>query len=212
VIFETAFALRGLDNLLVDFVRNPEMAEALLERLTRLRCSQARAYAQAGVDVLLLGDDVSSQQGMLMHPRLWRRFLKPRLARVIEAARSVNSNTLIFYHSDGDCQAIIPELIEVGVNILNPVQPECMDPAVLKRQFGDRLAFWGTLGTQTTFPFGSPEEMRRVVWERIETVGRGGGLLLAPTHILEPEVPWENVLAFFEAIDEYYERKRLRKS
>ena len=106
-------------------------------------------------------------------------------------------------HSDGVIDPIIPELIEIGVDILNPVQPECMDPVQLKREYGNELAFWGTIGTQTTMPFGTPEEVKAVVKERIETVGQGGGLLLAPTHVIEPDVPWENVVAFFEAVEEY---------
>jgi uroporphyrinogen decarboxylase len=201
-VFEQSWYLRGLENLLTDMVMRPEMAEVLLDRMTQLRCVQARTLAQAGVDILRLGDDVSTQRGMLMSVSMWRQWLKARLAAVISAARAVKPDILVFYHSDGDCRAIVPELIEIGVDILNPVQPECMDPAEMKRLYGDRLAFWGTMGTQTTFPFGTPDEVRRVVRERIRTVGAGGGLLLAPTHILEPDVPWENIVAFFEAIDE----------
>jgi uroporphyrinogen decarboxylase len=202
-IFEASWYIRGMEGLLSDMLLQPEMAEALLERITRLRGFQAQAYARADVDVLDLGDDVGTQRGMLMSPRMWRQWLKPRLARVIEAARAVKPDTLVWYHSDGDCRAIIPELIEIGVDILNPVQPECMDPAEIKAQYGDRLAFSGTIGTQTTMPFGTPEEVKSVVKERITTVGRGGGLFLAPTHVLEPDVPWENVLAFIEAAEEY---------
>jgi len=143
------------------------------------------------------------QNKMLMSPATWRRWLKPRLAQVVEAAKSVKPEIHIFYHSDGDCRAIIPDLIEIGVTVLNPVQPECMDPVQLKAEFGDRLAFWGTVGTQTTMPFETPEQVRAVVKERIETVGKGGGLLIAPTHILEPDVPWQNVLAFVEAVEEF---------
>ncbi|MCC7354977.1 MAG: hypothetical protein IT330_14630 [Anaerolineae bacterium] len=202
-IFEIGWYMRGMTNLLTDFAVNPEMAEVLVDRITALRCFQAEKFAQAGVDILRLGDDVSQQRGMLMSPAMWRKWLKPRLAKVIAAARVVRPDILVFYHSDGDCRAIVPELIEIGINILNPVQPECMDPAEMKRLYGDRLAFWGTVGTQTTFPFGTPAEMKAVVRGRVQTVGRGGGLLLAPTHILEPEVPWENIIAFFAAIDEF---------
>jgi uroporphyrinogen decarboxylase len=115
----------------------------------------------------------------------------------------VNPDIIVRYHSDGNPEAIIPELIEIGVDVLNPVQPECLDPAEVKRRFGDSLAFWGAMGTQTTMPFGSPEEVARVVRERIETIGAGGGLVLAPTHVLQPDVSWENILAFFDAIDRY---------
>jgi len=125
------------------------------------------------------------------------------LKRVIESAKEVNPDMLVYYHSDGYIEPIIPDLIEVGVNILNPVQPECMDPTKIKERYGDRLAFFGTIGIQTTMPHGTPEDVRKEVKTRIETVGRGGGLLIAPTHVLEPDVPWENILAFFDAVEEY---------
>jgi len=202
-IFECAWLLRGLENLLVDFKLNPDLATALLDRLVVSGIECAARLARAGIDVLLTGDDVGMQHGMMMSPQLWRRWLKPRLADVISAAKKVNPDLLVFYHSDGVIDPIIPELVEIGVDILNPVQPECMDPARLKREYGNDLAFWGAIGTQTTMPFGTPEDVKAVVKERIETVGRGGGLLLAPTHVIEPDVPWENVLAFFEAVEEY---------
>ncbi|GAH20261.1 unnamed protein product, partial [marine sediment metagenome] len=106
-------------------------------------------------------------------------------------------------HSDGNIEEIIPELIEIGVDVLNPVQPEAMDPVKLKKTYGNDLSFWGTMGGQTTIPFGTPEQVKQEVRERVETVGRGGGLLIAPGHMLQPEVPWENIVAFFEAVEEY---------
>lgn len=134
---------------------------------------------------------------------MWRRWLKPRLARVIAAAKRVRPDVLINYHSDGNMGAVIPELIEIGVDILNPVQPECLDPIELKRSYGERLSFWGTIGIQHTLPFGTPQEVREEVRTRIETVGAGGGLLIGPTHIVEPEVPLENIVAMVEAVKEY---------
>jgi len=204
-IFEASWYIRGMENLLSDMILQPELAEPLLDRITELRVFQAQTYARADVDILDLGDDVGMQRGMLMSPKMWRRWLKPRLAHVIEAARTVKPDILVWYHSDGDCRAVIPELIEVGVDILNPVQPECMDPAGIKAQYGDRLSFSGTIGTQTTMPHSTPAEVKAVVKERVATVGEGGGLFLAPTHVLEPDVPWENVIAFIEAAEEYGE-------
>ena len=134
---------------------------------------------------------------------MWRRWLRPRLTQVIAAARSVRRDILVLYHSDGNLSAIIPELVEIGVDILNPIQPECMDPAALKSQYGGRLSFWGTIGTQTTMPFGTPQQVKEEVRCRIETVGQGGGLLLGPTHTLQPDVPLANIVAFFEAVGEY---------
>jgi len=195
-IFELARDLRGFENLMIDMMSNQEMAKILLDKITDIRCGMARRYAESGADILSLGDDVGSQEKMLMR-------LKPRLKRVIESAKEVNPDMLVYYHSDGYIEPIIPDLIEVGVNILNPVQPECMDPTKIKERYGDRLAFFGTIGIQTTMPHGTPEDVRKEVKTRIETVGRGGGLLIAPTHVLEPDVPWENILAFFDAIEEY---------
>ena len=206
-IFEVAWYLRGMENLLIDMVCNQEMAEVLLDEITEIRMGMAEKYARYGIDILMLGDDVSSQQDMIMDPGLWRRFLKPRLAKVIASAKAANPDILIFYHGDGNLQKIIPDLIEIGVEILNPVQPECMDPILIKKLYGDKLTLWGTLGTQTTLPFGTPEEVKQKCKELIETVGKGGGLLLAPTHTIEPEVPWENIQAFIDAAKEYGAKK-----
>ena len=199
-VFERAWYLRSMERLLLDFTDGSAFATTLLDRITERRMAQAAHYARAGADVIAYGDDVGTQRGMLMSVRMWRTWLKPRLARTIAAARGVRPDVLVFYHSDGDVSAIVPDLIEIGVDILNPVQPECMDPAALKRAYGDRLSFWGTIGTQSTLPFGTPDDVRREVRTRIETVGAGGGLFLAPTHILEPEVPFENIVAFVEAV------------
>jgi len=202
-IFEVAWYLRGMDNLMVDMLLNEDFSEALFDKITEIRIGMAGRYAKAGTDILMLGDDVSTQLDMMIDPQLWRQILKPRLAKVIKAAKDIKPDILVFYHGDGNLQKIIPELIDIGVDILNPVQPECMDPAEIKKQYGDRLSFWGTLGTQTTLPFGTPEEVREKCREMIDKVGKNGGLLLAPTHMIEPDVPWENLQAFIDAIREF---------
>jgi uroporphyrinogen decarboxylase len=143
------------------------------------------------------------QTGMIMSPAAWRKWFKGRMQRIIGEARAINPEIPVFYHSDGNPEAIIPELIEIGVTILDPVQPECIDPVKVKRLYGDRLALWGTIGTQTTMPFGTLDEVRAEVRHRIETVGYDGGLVLGPTHSLEPDVPWANIVALYEAIEEY---------
>jgi uroporphyrinogen decarboxylase len=202
-LFERSWHMRGMDNLFVDFYDRPEFAAALLDKMTALRSFQAARYAEAGVDILHIGDDIGMQDRLILSVPLWRRWFKPRLAQVIQAARRVKPDLIVEYHSDGYIEPFIPDLIELGIDVLNPVQPECMDPAAIKRRFGDRLAFSGTVGTQTTMPFSSVDEVRRVVAERIRTVGEGGGLVIAPTHLLEPDVPWENIVAFFEAAEEF---------
>ena len=202
-IFEMAWYLRGMDNLLADFVLNEDLAAALLDTITEMSVRSARAAGIAGADMLGTGDDVGMQHRMIMSPDEWRKWIKPRFAKVLAAARENKPDVHVKYHSDGFIEPIIPDLIEIGVTILNPVQPECMDPVKLKEQYGDRLAFDGTMGIQTTMPFGTTEDVERVVKHTIETVGKGGGLIIAPTHVLEPEVPIENIKAFLEAVDKY---------
>ncbi len=198
-IFETSWLMRGMERLLLDFYRNEDLAHAIFEKITELRIRQAEKYAEIGVDVLRLGDDVATQKGPMMGLELYRKFLKERTRRIIAAAKNVRKDILIFMHSDGSVKDFIPEYIDIGVDILNPVQPECNDLAEIGRQYGERLSFWGGIGTQTTMPYATPEEVREKVGEVQSQLGRRGGLLLAPSHILEPEVPWENVLAFVEA-------------
>ncbi|UCH33523.1 MAG: hypothetical protein JSV65_13245 [Armatimonadota bacterium] len=202
-IWEIAWQMRGMERLFLDMAENEPFAARVLDGITGAWCRTVRALAAAGVDMLRIVDDVGMQDRMLMSPAMWRAWLKPRLARLIQAARDINPVVFIQYHSDGWIEPIIEDLIEVGVDLLDPVQPECMDPVRIKQRFGDRLAFFGTMGTQSTFPFATPEELARVVRERVETVGAGGGLIIAPTHVLEPDVPWENVEAFLEAVAKY---------
>jgi len=202
-IFEATWYLRGMDNLFADFVLNEDLAAALLDKITGFCVRRARASGIAGADMIGTGDDVGMQNRMLMSPDDWRKWLKPRFASVIAAAREHKPDIHVKYHSDGFIEPIIPDLIEIGVTILNPIQPECMDPVKLKKQYGDRLTFDGTIGIQTTMPFGTPDDVDREVKHMIETVGKGGGLILAPTHVLEPEVPLDNIRAFLDAVDRY---------
>ena len=202
-VFETAWYMRGMEQLFVDIMTDPKVSDFLLDRITEIAAASARHLAAADLDLLILGDDIATQTGMLMSLEMWREHFKPRLARIIGAAKEVKPDIDIFYHSDGNVWDAIPDLIDAGVDVLNPVQPDCMDPALVKQEFGRRLSFFGTVSVQKTMPFGTPEDVRREVKLRMETVGRGGGLLLSPSHVLQPDVPWENILAFFEAIDEF---------
>ncbi len=202
-MYETSWQIRGYEEFLVDLIAQPEWAECILDKLAR-RCKfRAVAAAEAGADYLMCGDDVANQNTLMFSIDHWRRFMKTRWADTWAAARAIKPDIEIFYHSDGNITDIIPELIEIGVTILNPVQPECIDPVEVKRRFGDKVVLNGTLGTQTTMPFGTPEEVRQTVRRRVETLADDGALMLAPTHVLEPEVPVDNVEAFFDACREF---------
>jgi uroporphyrinogen decarboxylase len=201
-IFETAWALRGLEQLLTDFVFNPEIAERILEIPYQYHLAAAKKLVQMGVDMIWVGDDVGAQSGMLISPACWRKFLKPRMANFISEIKALNPQLKVAYHSDGMITPIIPELVEIGVDVLNPIQPACMDPAEIKRQFGDKLCFWGTIDEQRTLPFGTPEDVRREILERLATLGSSGGLILAPTHHVQLDTPLENFWAMQKTITE----------
>jgi len=201
-MYENAWQVRGYEPFLMDLLTQREWAELLLDRFCENNLRVAEAAAQAGYDCIYTGDDVANQNAMMFHPDVWRDFMKPRWAKVIAAARAIKPDVHIWYHSDGNITDILDDLVEIGVTILNPVQPECLDPVAIRKRFGKRLAFDGCIGTQTTFPFGTTEDMKKTVQEIAAALdAKHGGLSLAPTHVLEPEVPPENVKAFFDACD-----------
>jgi uroporphyrinogen decarboxylase len=201
-VFERSWYLRGMEDLMMDMLAAPEVAHHFFEQTAGFQQAMARHFAQAGVDIIITGDDVAGQHRLLMRIELWREFLKPRLAATVQAVKSVNPGCQVFYHSDGNVEAIIPELIEIGIDILNPLQPESLDPVVIKRTYGDRLSLWGSVSVQRTMPLGTPQDVRAEVSARIRELAPGGGFILAPAHVLGPEVSWENILAFFEAADQ----------
>jgi uroporphyrinogen decarboxylase len=202
-LFEAAWRLRGLDNFLTDLIQRPDWARLLIARLAELACRNAETMARAGVDVLALDDDVGMPGTMIISPATWRAFFKPHLAEIIRIARSVNPSLPILFHSDGTFDLILGDLIEIGVNAINPLQPERMDAIRIRRRFGPRLALWGCIGRQTTFSFATPEEIGREVQLRIDTLGRAGLILCPAYDIDEPDIPWHNVAAFLEAAERY---------
>ena len=199
-MYEDSWQIRGLEQFLTDLVERPEWCESILDRVTERNLRTARAVAAAGADMLSTGDDIASQKAMMFSPATWRKIFKTRWARVYSAAAEIKPDIAIWYHSDGNIQAVIDDLIEIGVTVLNPLQPECMDVEQIYHQYNDRLLFDGAIGTQSVMPWGSADDVRAMVRSRRELFG--GSLILSPTHVLEPEVPIENVFAFFEAADE----------
>jgi uroporphyrinogen decarboxylase len=200
--FDYSWLIRGYESFLVDLLSGQAAAAVLMDRVSDRIASVLKHMAARGADIVGFGEDVGTQTSLIVSPATWRERIKPRFRKIVDAAKTARPDVLFFYHSDGRIDDIVPDLIEVGVDILNPVQPECVDPVEMKRRHGDRLSFWGGVGTQTTMPFGTPDQVRACVRYLFETVGRGGGFLCAPSHVLEPEVPWENVEAFVEACRE----------
>lgn len=202
-IWERSWYMRGMENLMCDMMAEDDMATVLLDKVTDVAIMQARAYANADADAIFLGDDVGMQHSIMMSIGLYEEWLMPRLKRVIDAARAINPDVVVFYHSCGRVTELIPSLIKAGIDVLDPVQPETMDFRLLHEMYGDKLSFHGTLGTQSLMPFGTPEEVRRTVFQNLDIAGEKGGLFVCPTHLLEPEVPVENVIAYIQACADY---------
>jgi uroporphyrinogen decarboxylase len=199
-LWEMAWQLTGFTEIMRMFYTEPDKANAIIGNLDKTRLEQARLLCEAGADVICDGDDVGMQRGMMMSLQVWRRFLKPRYA---ELARLCHERgTFFFFHSDGWIEPIIPDLIEIGVDILNPIQPECMDPVKLKELYGDELCFEGTVGVQSTLPFGTPDDVAEEVKERISSLGPTG-LILGPTHAMQPDVSVDNILALYRTAHKY---------
>lgn len=196
-LFETAYRLRGFQRFMLDLLEREALVDHILEQLTVMLARNVVVLAEAGVDVLLLDDDVASSHGLIIGPDTWRRFFRPCLERVIRAAREVAPGLRIFFHSDGDFTRLVPELAALGIDVINPVAPDCMDAVALRRELGPRPAFWGTVGDAALWHHGSPQQVKEEVRWRRATLGPAG-LLLAPAYDLD-YAPRENVEAFVEA-------------
>jgi uroporphyrinogen decarboxylase len=198
-LFESAWRLRGLENFLLDLVERPDWACFLLDRLADMACRNAVTLARAGIDVLSLGDDVGMPTTMMISPMTWRRFFKPRMAKIIDSARAVNADLRVLFHSDGYIEPILGDLVEIGVQAIHPVQPEHMDAVRIRQRFGPRLALWGTVGHQNAFQWATADAIRQEVRQRVATLGRAG-LILCPAYDLdESDVCRRNVAAFLKA-------------
>ena len=202
-IWEGSWYMRGMENLMCDMLMEDEMATYLLDKITAISKELICSAVRSGVDMVHTGDDIGMQSTIMMSKEMYRKWLKPRLTEIISAAKAINPDVIIIYHSCGFVEPFIEDLAEAGVDVLNPVQPECMDFGELHAAHGDKISFNGTLGTQTTMPFGTPEEVSATTIKNLDIAGAKGGLVPCPTHLLEPEVPWANIMAFVEACRGY---------
>jgi len=198
-LWETCWGIRGFENALMDCVAEPEFFAELLDRLTDLYLAQLELCADIPADAFMFGDDWGDQRGVLIGPERWRQYLKPRYARIYESAHA--QGKIVVSHSCGSVVDIMPDMIEIGLDVLESVQPEArgMDPYELKKKWGDKITFWGCLGSQSTIPFGNPEEIHAEVRRLRHGMGKGGGYILAPAKALQPETPTQNAVAVVEA-------------
>ncbi len=197
-LFELSWYLRGMEQVLEDLVSNKDFMHAYLDRLLTWIDTAGTRLVELGVDLIWTGDDFGMQDRMIISPQTFREFFKPRYAKLYQRWKSINPKLKIAHHSDGNIYPIIGDFVEIGMDILNPIQPKSMDPARLKKDFGEHLTLWGGVDVQQVLPFGSVDDVKNEVKLRLRSMGDGGGMILSPSHAIQPEVPLENILAFYQ--------------
>ena len=201
-IFKLAMYLRGMDRFFMDLALNPGLVETLVAKLLEFHLEHNRRIFEAAakhMDIFMLGDDFGSENGLLISLAMFRKFFKPALGDLINLAKKFDLKTML--HTCGGIRELIPDLIEIGLDILNPIQTRAkgMDPKKLKKEFGKDICFHGSVDVQKTLPFGVPDEIKRTVDSYVKTLGEGGGFILAPSHNLQMDIPIDNILAMYEA-------------
>jgi len=197
-LFERAWSLRGMEDLMMEMHLEPGFVEGLLARIVEYNIAIIETAVEYDIDGFYFGDDYGQQSGLLMSPDTWRRFIKPGLAKMFERVRSAGK--VVALHSCGNIEAILGDLIDIGLNIYQTVQPEVYDLGKLKNEFGKDLTFWGAISTQQSLPFVSPAEVKKIVRETIDVLGEDGGYICSPTHQVPDDVPAENIAAMIEAL------------
>jgi uroporphyrinogen decarboxylase len=201
--FEEPWARTGFEKMMLGMAGDEPWARKLFMKHAADQVGIAEQVARTGADVLYSSSDVATQLAPLLSPGMWRDWLFPMMRDAIAAAKRIKPDLLVFYHSCGNVEPLIPGFIEAGVDILNPLQPEAMDIFAIKQRFGERLSFWGGIGTQSLLPHGTPQQVRDTVRRTIDAMSaNGGGYLCSPAHMIRPEVPWANVMAFSETVQE----------
>ena len=201
-LFETAWGMRGFENSLMDSIAERDFYEELLDRLTQNFLDFVDYSLDLPVDAVMFGDDWGDQRGVILGPERWRKFLKPRWAKIYEAVHA--RGKIVMSHCCGSVVDIMPDIIEIGLDVLESVQPMArgMNPYDLKKTWGDKITFWGGLCSQSLIPFGKPQAIRAEIARLCSEMGRGGGYMLAPAKTLQPETPTANAVAILEAFTE----------
>lgn len=204
-IFELSWNLVGMEKFLIDLVIEKPYVFALMDKVLEHNLVYCKKMVGLGVDVVWLGDDFGTQKGMMIRPELWRKVFKPRMHYIFKELKRMNPEIKIAYHSCGSIVTIIPDLMEIGLDILNPIQPQAngMNLAELKKKFGDKLVFFGGVDEQRVLPFGNTKDIEEEVKLRIAQAGKGGGFIIAPVHNIQVDTPIENIYAYFRAIKKH---------
>jgi uroporphyrinogen decarboxylase len=198
-LFERAWSIRGMTQLLMDMAQQPEFVEELLDRiLYEWNLPIIEQQLALGVDGFYFADDWGTKTGLMFSPGMWRRFIKPRLAVIYQRCRE--AGVIVGQHSDGAVEELFPDLIEIGLQVFNPLSPSIMDPRACKQKYGHQLTFYGGIDVERTLPLGTPEEVRQEMRARAEIMGQGGGYILQSSHTILEDVPMENIVAYIEEV------------
>jgi len=200
-VFEIGWQIRGMQEFMMDLVENPAIPVYIMERLTDIYLENLRRVLEVSgerLDMIYFYDDVATQNSLMISKKMWEKYVRPHHAKIIDLAH--RHGKPVMYHTDGAVYPLIPDIIEMGVDVLNPIQPDAkgMDMQALKDQFGDRLTFHGGVDIMRTLPRGTPDAVRAEVRDRVQRLGRGGGYILCSSHHIQPDTPVENVIAMYE--------------
>jgi uroporphyrinogen decarboxylase len=201
-IFELAWHLTGMEKYMMAFALEEEWIEALNDRVEQWSFGLSRQLVESGVDAIWFGEDLGTQNSMLISPDMWRERLKPRYRRMIEKLKKINPDLMIIMHSDGAVAPLVEDFIELGIDIFNPVQPNVpgSDPKELQERYGGRICFFGGIDQQELLPGGDKTEMKEEISRRAEIMGSKGGYLMAPAHIIQADTAPETVEFMIEII------------
>jgi len=203
-LFEKSWLIRGFENVLTDFYYREKEINYLLDGINEFNIEMAKKVIKTGnIDGVYTGDDFGTQRGLLMSPETWRKFFRERYRKLWEVYKA--KDIPVFHHSCGNLAGIIPDLIEIGLDVLSPIQPEAMDPVWLSERFGKQLTFLGGISTQKALPFGSPEDVRREIIDRIKVLGRYNGYIISPSHEVTSDCTDDNFKMLLSTLKDYRE-------
>jgi len=201
-IFETSWYLVGLEKFLMDLIMESSYLFALMDKVMEINTQMGKKLIELGADMIWAGDDFGTQQGMLIDPEVWRKHFKPRIKYMFDEFRSVNPNITIAWHSCGSITEIIPDFIEIGLDVLNPLQPLAKDmtPEYLTKNYSDKLGFFGGIDVQDLLPNGTAQQIEVEVKRRAKIYGSNGNYIIAPAHNIQADTPLENIFTFFDTV------------